>query len=156
MHGHLSRSPCTDPLGMLHLFLKGTANVLTPRLFVVFRTHLHVGSLPACWRRLMSPQFGRFSFLLSGRVRCLFVFGDLWNAEVCFQPPCSFIGNFLALAMTFCVWLTLAEHVGEGQEIRVVQIDFSAALSGSTIRRFSSSSAPLALDVLCSGHNMSC
>ena len=39
----------TDPLGMFPLFLKRTADVLAPRLSVVFRWLLRLGSFPACW-----------------------------------------------------------------------------------------------------------
>ena len=41
----------TDPLGMFPLFLKKTADVLAPRLSVVFRRLLRLGSFPACWRQ---------------------------------------------------------------------------------------------------------
>ena len=41
----------TDPLGIFPLFLKRTADVLAPRLNVVFRRHLRLGSFPACWRQ---------------------------------------------------------------------------------------------------------
>ena len=37
----------SDPLGMFPLFLKRTADVLAPRLSVVFRRLLRLGSLPA-------------------------------------------------------------------------------------------------------------
>ena len=47
----------TDPLGMFPLFLKRTADVLAPRLSVVFRWLLRLGSFPACWRQAMPPQF---------------------------------------------------------------------------------------------------
>ena len=40
----------TDPLGMFLLFLKKTAVVLAPRLAVVFRRLLRLGSRPVCWR----------------------------------------------------------------------------------------------------------
>ena len=40
----------TDPLGMFPLFLKKTAVVLSPRLAVVFRRLLRLGSFPVCWR----------------------------------------------------------------------------------------------------------
>ena len=39
----------TDPLGMFPLFLKKTAEVLAPRLPVVFQ-RLHLPSFPVCWR----------------------------------------------------------------------------------------------------------
>ena len=41
----------TDSLGMFPVFLKRTADVLAPRLSVVFRLLLRLGSFPACWRQ---------------------------------------------------------------------------------------------------------
>ena len=41
----------TDPLGMFPLFWKRTADVLAPRLSVVFRRLLRLGSFPAYWRQ---------------------------------------------------------------------------------------------------------
>ena len=41
----------TDPLGMFHLFLKRTADVMAPLLSVVFRWLVHLGSFLACWRQ---------------------------------------------------------------------------------------------------------
>ena len=41
---------CTDPLGIFPLFQKQTAVVLAPRLAVVFRRLLRLGSFPVCWR----------------------------------------------------------------------------------------------------------
>ena len=41
----------TDLLGKFPLFLKRTADVLAPRLSVVFRRLLRLGSFPACWRQ---------------------------------------------------------------------------------------------------------
>ena len=40
----------TDPMGMFHIFLKRTADVLAPRIAVVFRRLLLLGSFPVCWR----------------------------------------------------------------------------------------------------------
>ena len=40
----------TDPLGIFPLFLKKTAEVLGPRLAVVFRRLLRMDSFPVCWR----------------------------------------------------------------------------------------------------------
>ena len=36
---------------MFLLFLKRTADVLAPRLSVVFRRLVRLGSFPACWRQ---------------------------------------------------------------------------------------------------------
>ena len=41
----------SGPLGMLTLFLKRTADVPAPRLSVVFRRLVRLGSFPACWRQ---------------------------------------------------------------------------------------------------------
>ena len=41
----------TDPLGMFPLFLKRTADVMAPRLSVVFRQLVRLGSVPPCWRQ---------------------------------------------------------------------------------------------------------
>ena len=38
----------TDKLGMFSLFLKRTGDVIAPRLSVVFRRHVRLGSFPAC------------------------------------------------------------------------------------------------------------
>ena len=38
----------SDPLGMSPLFLKKTADVLVPRLSVVFQRLVRLGSFPAC------------------------------------------------------------------------------------------------------------
>ena len=47
----------TDPLGLFPLFLKRTADVLAPRLSVVFRRLLRLGSFPACWRQVWGGVF---------------------------------------------------------------------------------------------------
>ena len=41
----------TDPLGMFPLFLKRTADVMDPRLSVVFQRLVRLGSFLACWRQ---------------------------------------------------------------------------------------------------------
>ena len=41
----------TDPLGMFPLFLKRTADDMAPRLSVMFRRLVCLGSFPACWRQ---------------------------------------------------------------------------------------------------------
>ena len=41
----------TDPLGLFPLFLKRTADVMAPRLSVVFRRLVCLGSFPAYWRQ---------------------------------------------------------------------------------------------------------
>ena len=41
----------TDPFGMCPLFLKKTADVMAPRLSVVFRRFVRLGSFLPCWRQ---------------------------------------------------------------------------------------------------------
>ena len=41
----------SDTLGVFPLFLKRTADVLAPRLSVVFWRLVRLGSFPACWRQ---------------------------------------------------------------------------------------------------------
>ena len=41
----------SDPSGMFPLFLERTAAVLAPRLSVVFRRLVRLGSFPTCWRQ---------------------------------------------------------------------------------------------------------
>ena len=41
----------TDLFGMFSLFLKRTADVMAPRLSVVFRRLVRLDSFPACWRQ---------------------------------------------------------------------------------------------------------
>ena len=41
----------TDPFSMLPIFLKRTADVMAPRLSVVFLRLVRLGSFPACWRQ---------------------------------------------------------------------------------------------------------
>ena len=36
---------------MFNLFLKGTADVMAPRLSIVFLRLVHIGSFPPCWRQ---------------------------------------------------------------------------------------------------------
>ena len=43
--------PRTDPLGVFPLFLKRTADVIAPRLSVVFLRLVRLGSFPPCWRQ---------------------------------------------------------------------------------------------------------
>ena len=99
----------TDPLGMFPLFLKKTAVVLAPRLAVVFRRLLRLGSFHVCWRVAnvtpipkgppsssasnyrpisLTPYFQRFL-----NVWCRFILGILWKAEEYFQPPSLLIGR---------------------------------------------------------------
>ena len=67
--------------------------------------------------------------------RCLsvwwrFVWDDLWNTVVCFQPPSLLIGKVWVPAMRFRVSHTLESALKSRQEARILQIDFGAAFDG--------------------------
>ena len=51
----------TDLFGMFPLFLKRTADVLAPRLSVVFRRLFRLGSVPACWRQANVTPIPKYS-----------------------------------------------------------------------------------------------
>ena len=140
------------------LILKKTSEVLDPRIAVVFRRLLRLGSFPACWRvanvtpipkgppsssvsnhRLISLTQHRskvFERPVSVRL------GVLWSAEVCFQPTMQFTyrkGLDTCDALV-CVAQTLQSALEIGQEARIVQIDFSTAFDTVNHQGFSSSS----------------
>ena len=103
-------------------FFKWTADVLAPRLAVVFRRLFRLDSFPVCWtvanvtQILKGPSsssvvnYRPISLTLYCprylRVWCWFVLGGLWNAEVCVKPTSSLVGTVLALVMPFYVWYT--------------------------------------------------
>ena len=99
----------TDPLGMFPLFLKRTADVVAPRLSVVFRRLVRLCSFPHCWRQayvtpvpegppsssvanyrpisITSVLSKVFELLVSVRL------GRFYNTMVCFQPQGLLIGK---------------------------------------------------------------
>ena len=110
-----------DPLGTFPFFLKRTADVMDPRLSVVFRRLVSLDSFPACWRQAnvipipKSPPSSSvanyrpisITSVMAKLLRCLsawcrFVFDDLWNSVVCFQPPSLLIGKVWVPVMHFC------------------------------------------------------
>ena len=126
----------TDPLGMFPLFLKKTSDIMAPRLSVVFRRLVRLGSFPACWRQanvtpipkgppssslviyrpisitsVLPELFGRFM----GRS------GVLATTQIAY-PKC--LGTCDAL---LCESHTLQSALESRQEVRIVQIDCSAA-----------------------------
>ena len=131
-------------MGMFHLFLKRTAEVLTSRLAVVFRQLLRLGSFPVCWRvanvtpipkgppsssasnyrpisltPILSKVLERLVMVLLGRfMECR---GVLPTTQFAYRKG---IGTCDAL---LCVAHTLQSALEMGQEARIVQIDFSAA-----------------------------
>ena len=144
----------SNPVGMFSLFLKRTADVLASRLSIVFRRLVCLGSIPACWKQANGTPIPKgppsssvanyqpisITSVLSKTLRCLsgwcrFASDDLWNAVVCFQLPSLLpttqfayrkgLGTCDAL---LCVSHTLQSALERGQEARIVQIDFSAAV----------------------------
>ena len=65
----------TDTLCMFNLFLKRTADVMAPRLGVLFRRLVHLRSFPACWRQ------ANVTTILKG-------------------PPSSSVANYLPISIT--------------------------------------------------------
>ena len=99
-------------------FLKRTADVMAPRLSVVFRWLVRLGSFPACWRQANVTPIPKgppsssvanhrpisITSVLSKYLSawCRFALDDLWNAVVCFQPPSFLIGKVWVPVMHFC------------------------------------------------------
>ena len=97
-------------------FLKRT-EVLAPHLIIVFRRHVSLGNFPGCWRQsnvTLIPKWSPSFFVANNRpisitsvllrfsnVLCRFIWDDLWNAVVCFQPPSLLIGKVWAPVMLF-------------------------------------------------------
>ena len=133
----------TDPLGMFTLFLKRTADVMAPRLSVVFRRLVRLGSFPACWRQanvtipngppsssvanylpisitsVLSKVFERLVSVRLGRfMECN---GVVPTTQFAYRKG---LGTCDAL---LCLSHTLQSALKSGQQARIVQIDFSAA-----------------------------
>ena len=148
----------TDPMGIFPLFLKRTADVMDPRLSVVFRRLVRLGSFPACWRQANVTQIPKgppsssvinyrpisitsvlskvFELLVSVRFgRFMERSGVLPTTQFAYRKG---LGTCDAL---LCVSHTRQSALGSGQEARIVQIDSVQSLIGSTIWAFSRSSA---------------
>ena len=126
------------------LFLKRTADVMAPRVSVVFRQLVRLGSFPACWRHanvtpipkgppsssvanyrpisiisVLSKVFERLVSVCLGRF--MERSGMLPTTQFAYRKG---LGTCDALLFTS---LTLLSALGSGQDARIVQIDFSAA-----------------------------
>ena len=154
-------------MGMFFLFLKSPADVMAPRLSVVFRRLVRVGSFPACWRQanvtpipkgppsssvanyqqvsiksILSKVFERLVPVRLGR------FMER-NAVVCFQPPSLLIGKFWVPVMHFCVChIHCRVHSRVGMRLGSCRLTSVQPVIGSTIWAFSVSSALWVLEVL--------
>ena len=134
----------SDPLGIFHLCLKKTADVLALRLSVMFLRLVRLGTFPACWKQANVTHIPKcppsssvanyrpisitsvlskvFERLLSVRLRRFMeLSGVLPTTQFAYRKG---LGTYDAL---FCVSHTLQSALESGQEARIVQIDFSAA-----------------------------
>ena len=155
----------TDPFGMFPLILKRTADVMAPRLSVVFHRLVRLGSLPASWRQAnvtpipkghrprlfpITDQFPQHQYCL----RCLsawcwFVLDDLWNAVLSFQLPSLLIGKVCVPVMYFCVCpIHCRVHWRVGRRLGSCRLTSVQLLIGSTMWAFSIRSALWVLEVL--------
>ena len=136
----LRSSGATDPLGMFPLFLKRTADVMAPRLSVVFRRLVRLGSFPACWRlanvtpirkkkpsssvdncrkmsitSVLSKLFERLMSVCLGRF--MERSGVLPTTKFAYQK------GLVTCDAHLCLSHTLQSALERGQEARIVQID---------------------------------
>ena len=129
---------------MFPLFLKRTVDVLAPRLSVVLRRLVRLGSFPACWRQAnVTPvpkgqpsssvanhrPISMKSVLSKVLERLIPVRLGRFIERSGVLPTTQFaywkgLGTCYAL---LCVSCTLQSALVNGQEVRIVQIDFSAA-----------------------------
>ena len=176
---------CTDPLGMFPLFLKRTADILAPRLAVVFRRLLRLGSLPVCWTAATvtpNPKGPPSSSVtnytsISLQTNYKSTVQDIWASGVgsswavygmqkCASNHPQFADrNGLGTCDAFCVGHTPYRVLWRwGRRREWFKSTSVQLLTGPTIRGFSWSSALWELEVLCClfwhsfsliGHNMS-
>ena len=134
----------TDPSGMFLLFLKRTADVMAPRLIVVFRRVVRLGSLTPCWRQanvIPIPKGPPSSSVAN--YRQISITSVLSKVFECLVSVC--LGRFMerngvlptpqfayqkgpgTCDALLCVSHTLQSALESGQEASIVQIEFSAA-----------------------------
>ena len=129
---------------MFRLFLTRTADVLAPRLSVVFRRLVRLGSFLACWRQAivtripMGPpscsvanyQPISITSVLSKVFECLVSvrLGRFMECRIVLPTTQFAHRNGLgACDALLCMLHTLQSALESGQEARIVQIDFSIA-----------------------------
>ena len=142
---------------------------MAPRLSVVFRRLVRLGSFPPCWRQANVTPIPKgpppssvanyrpisMTSALSKPLRCLnawclFVLDDLWNAMVYFQPRSLLIGKVWVAVMHFRVCpIHCKVHMAVGRRLGSCRLISVQPLTGLTIRAFSIGSALWVLDVLC-------
>ena len=156
----------TDHLGMFPLFLKRTADVMAPRLSVVFRRLVRLGSFPPCLRQANATQIPKgptsFSVVNYRPISITSVLSKVFERLVSVRlgrfmerngvlPTTQFAyrkGLSTCDALLF-VFHTLQSALESGQEARIVQVDFSSAFDWVNIGAFSIGSTLLVLEVLC-------
>ena len=140
-----------DPLSMFPLFLKRTANVITPRLSVVFRRLVHLGNFSACWGQANVTQIPKgppsssvanyrpisitsvlykvidrlVSTHLGRFMKCSDV---LPTTQFAYWKGLGTCDSLLCMSYARCVLSAESSKcILQWQEARIVQIDFSAA-----------------------------
>ena len=154
----------TDPFGMFPLFLNRTADVMAPRLSVVLRRLVRLGSFPACWRQanvtpiskdppsssvanyrpisLTSVLSKVFDRLVSVRLgRFIERSGVLPTTQFAYRKG---LGICDALLCIHC-----KVHWSVGRRLGSCRLISVQPLIGSTIREFCISSVLWVLEVLC-------
>ena len=160
----------TETLGMFPLFLKRTADVMAPRLSVVFRRLVRLGSFPACWRQanvipipkgppsssvanyrpisitsVLSTVFERLVSVRLGRF--MERSGVLPTTQ--FPPNHPDLRKVWVPVMHFCVCpIHCRVHWRMGRRLGSYRLTSVQLLIGSTIWAFSISSALWVLEVL--------
>ena len=156
----------TDPLGMFPHFLKRTADDMAPRLSVVFRLLVRLGSFPPCWRQanvtpiskgppsssvanyrpisitsVLSKVFERMVSVHLGRF--MEHNGVLPTTQFAYRKG---LGASDAL---LCMSHTLQSALESDQDSRSCRLISVQSLIGLTIRAFSVGSALWVLEVQC-------
>ena len=156
----------TCPLGTFPLFLlRELLMFCPPHLSVVFQRLIRLGSFQAYLRQanvthiLKGPRssccqfptdFHNISIVLDVYASIVGASEDLWNPVVCFQPPSLLFWKGLGTRdALLCVSHTLQSALESGQEVRIIQIDFSAAFNRVNHLAFSISYFLWVLEVLC-------
>ena len=124
----------TDPLGMFPLFLKRTADVISPRLNVVFPRLVRLGSFPACWRQANVtpiPKGPPSSSVANYRpISITSILSKVFERLVSVRlgrTQFAYRKGLSTCDARLCMSHTLQSALESGQEARIVQIDVSAA-----------------------------
>ena len=122
---------------MFPIFLKRTAYVMAPRLNVVFRQLVHLGSFPACWRQAnvtpIPKNLPSSSVANYGPISITSVLSKVFERLVSVrlgqfiecsgvhcQPPSLLIGKVWVLVMHFCECLIHCKvHWRAGRRLRL-------------------------------------